>query len=124
MAKVELVRTAELADAPQTPSLTRRQAFASEGVWIGVATMEAHSVTGWHHHGNHTTYVYVASGHPRIESGPGGRDVLEAAPGDFVKIPTRTIHRESNRRKEKGLLIVFRLGSGPTVENTEGPETE
>jgi uncharacterized RmlC-like cupin family protein len=93
-------------------------------MWIGVATMEPHSVTGWHHHGNHTTYVYVASGHPRIESGPRGQDVLEAAPGDFVKIPTQTIHRESNPRKEKGLLIVFRLGSGPTVENTEGPETE
>lgn len=124
MAKAELVRKAELADAPQTPGLTRRQAFASEGVWIGLATMEAHSVTGWHHHADHTTFVYVASGHPRVESGPGGRDVIEAAPGDFVRIPAHTIHRESNRRREEGLLIVFRLGSGPAVVNTDGPETE
>jgi uncharacterized RmlC-like cupin family protein len=122
MTKPEVVRKEALASTPQTPGLIRRQAFASEGVWAGEATTEPGQVSGWHHHGDHSTYLYVISGRARLESGFQGHDVVDAGPGDFVKIPSHTIHRESNPGKEVQRLVVFRLGSGPVVVNVDGPE--
>jgi uncharacterized RmlC-like cupin family protein len=58
-----------------------------------------------------------------MESGPGGRDVVEAGPGDFLLVPPGAIHREGNPADEDGTVIVVRSGSGPPVTNVEGPAT-
>lgn len=110
-------------EAAPTPGIARREAFASEGVWAGLATTEPGMVSGWHHHGDHTTYVYVTTGRFRLESGAGGKDVIEGGPGDFVRIPARTVHRESNPTEEEALAIIVRVGTGPVVVNIEGPDS-
>lgn len=124
MDRPELVRRDAMRNAAQTPGILRREAFATGDVWAGVATTDPGVVSGWHHHGDHTTYLYVVSGRFLLESGPGGSDVLEAGPGDFVKIPARTVHRESNPAAGTGTTVLIRIGRGPVVVNVEGPETD
>ncbi len=124
MAKPELVRKDAMAEAQPTPGILRREAFRSDGIWAGVATTDPHMASGWHHHGDHTTYLYVASGRFLLESGVGGRDVLDASPGDFVKIPARAVHRESNPADEPGRTVLVRIGTGPVVVNVDGPDAE
>jgi uncharacterized RmlC-like cupin family protein len=116
------VRHDELVDAGQTPGMTRWAAFEEPGVWVGVARTAPGSVSGWHHHGDNTTYVYCQSGALRMESGPGGRDTVEAGPGDFMVIPANTVHRESNPADTEGVVILTRVGTGPVLTNVEGPD--
>lgn len=122
MAEIQVVRRGAYADTDQTPGMVREQAFAREGVWTGVVRAAPGTVSGWHHHGEHDTYVYVVAGKLRLESGPGGRDVVELGPGEFGLIPARTVHREGNPADRESELIGFRVGSGPVVVNVEGPE--
>jgi uncharacterized RmlC-like cupin family protein len=116
-----VVRASDLGEGQSTAGVVRREAFSGGGAWIGTATTEPAVVSGWHHHGEHDTYVYCVRGAVRVESGPGGSRVAEAGPGDFVHIPPRAIHRESNPSGEVQLLVVARFGSGPVVVDVEGP---
>jgi uncharacterized RmlC-like cupin family protein len=118
----QIVRRTELADAGQTPGMVRRVAFESEGLWIGLAETDAGAVSGWHHHGDNTTYVYCAKGAIRLESGPKGGDALEAGPGEFLLIPANTVHRESNPSVGASSVVVIRIGSGPVLANVDGPD--
>ncbi|MGZ8591240.1 MAG: cupin domain-containing protein [Actinomycetota bacterium] len=81
---------------PATPGMERQQAFATEGMWAGHVRTEPGMVSGWHHHGEFETAVYVLSGALRFESGSGGVDVADAGPGDFALVPKGVVHRESN----------------------------
>lgn len=117
-----VVRQDELVDAGQTPGMVRRTAFEDSGVWVGTAQTEPGMVSGWHHHGDNTTYLYCASGTVRMESGPGGRDVVEAGPGDFIIVPANTVHRESNPSENESIIVLTRVGAGPVVANVEGPD--
>lgn len=116
------VRHDELVDAGQTSGMTRWTAFEEAGVWVGVARTTPGAVSGWHHHGQNTTYVYCASGAIRIESGPGGREVAEAGPGDFLMIPANSVHREANPSESEAVVIVTRVGTGPVLTNVDGPD--
>jgi len=58
----------------------------------------------------------------RMESGPGGTEVLDAGPGDFLHVPPHAVHRESNPTEKEARIVVFRAGIGPVVLNTDGPE--
>ncbi len=78
--------------------------------------------SGWHHHGDYDTAIYVLSGALRMESGPGGTDMLEARAGDFVFVPKGVIHREANPEDTESHVVVVRAGSGPPVVNVDGPE--
>jgi uncharacterized RmlC-like cupin family protein len=100
----------------------REQAVSTERSWAGHVTTEAGMVSGWHHHGDHESHIYVVSGAMRMESGPDGRDVVEAGPGDFVFVPPHTVHRESNPTSADSTVIVVRAGSGEPVFNVEGPD--
>ena len=62
----------------------REQAVGTDRSWAGYVTTEAGMVSGWHHHGDYESHIYVVSGALRMESGPDGRDVVDAEPGDFV----------------------------------------
>jgi uncharacterized RmlC-like cupin family protein len=104
-----------------TPGMVREQAIAVEGLWSGLVTTEQGMTSGWHHHGEHDTSIYVAAGRLRMEFGAGGGDVVEAAAGDFVFVPKGAVHREGNPGDGPSALVVVRAGSGPTVVNVDGP---
>lgn len=104
-----------------TPGMVREQAFTLGGMWAGVARTQPRMVSGWHHHGEHDSAIYVLSGRLRMESGPGGREVIEAAAGDFLHVPRGAIHREGNPADEPSEIVVVRSGHGPAVFNVDGP---
>ena len=106
---------------PPTPGIVREQAFATEGMWAGVATTGAGATSGWHHHGDYDTAIYVVSGSLVLESGPGGAEVIDARPGAFVFVPKGAIHRETNASDVDSHVVVVRAGSGPPVVNVDGP---
>src|SRR5437660_7520033 len=93
---VRHIRPHDRVEADPTPGMTREQAIAADGLWAGLVRTEPGMTSGWHHHGDHETSIYVVSGHLRMESGPGGGDVVDAVPGDFLHVPSRAIHREAN----------------------------
>lgn len=118
-----MVAADDLTDADPTPGMTRRLASHTEGMWTGTVDTEPHAVSGWHHHGDHETTIYVVSGRLRLESGPGGGHVLEAGPGDFLRVPAGAVHRESNPSDEPARAVIVRCGSGDPTFNTDGPAT-
>jgi uncharacterized RmlC-like cupin family protein len=81
---------------------------------------------GWspdgHHHGEHESATYVLTGALRMEFGPGGTEVLDAGPGDFVYVARRAVHRESNPTGQEAQIVVVRSGSGEPVVNVDGPD--
>lgn len=104
-----------------TPGMTREQAIAIDGMWAGIAHTEPGAVSGWHHHGDHDSTIYVVSGRVRMESGNGGLEVIEAGPGDFLLVPRGAVHREANPGAEPSEIVVVRAGEGPAVFNVDGP---
>lgn len=104
-----------------TPGIVREQAIAAEGMWAGFVRNEPHMTSGWHHHGNHDTALYVLNGEIRLEFGPGGGNAVEAGAGDFLHVPKYVIHREVNPRDEESHVVVVRAGDGPPTVNVDGP---
>jgi uncharacterized RmlC-like cupin family protein len=101
--------------------MKREQAIATEGLWAGLVRTEAGMVSGWHHHGEYETSIYVLTGALRMESGPDGGSIVEAGPGDFLHVPRGAIHREANPGETESQIIVVRAGHGAAVINVEGP---
>ena len=120
-APVWRVRPTERTEGEPTPEMTREKAVATGTMWAGLVRTDARMVSGWHHHGEYETSIYVVSGALRMESGPGGVEVLEAVPGDFVYVPAHAIHREGNPTDDESTLVVVRAGSGDPVTNVDGP---
>ena len=118
---VRLVKPSGRTPGDPTPGMAREQAVATGAMWAGTVTTDAGMVSGWHHHGDHETTIYVLSGLMRMEYGPGGAESLEAGPGDFLYVPPHVIHRESNPSGEPGTAIVVRAGTGEVVTNVDGP---
>jgi uncharacterized RmlC-like cupin family protein len=108
-------------EADPTAGMVREQAIAVDGLWAGLTRTEAAMTSGWHHHGEHETSIYVVSGALRMESGPDGTSVVEAVPGDFLHVPKYAIHRESNPTVAESHLVVVRAGTGPVTINVDGP---
>lgn len=104
-----------------TPGMIREEAVATERMWAGLAKTDAGMVSGWHHHGEYESTIYVLSGALRMEFGPGGSKVLDAAPGDFLYVAPHAVHRESNPTDQEAQIVVVRSGSGEPVINVDGP---
>ena len=104
-----------------TPGMVREEAIASSGLWAGLVRTAPGEKSGWHHHGEYETSIYVVSGSLRMESGPAGGEVIEAGPGDFLYVPPGAIHREANPGGDESRLVVVRAGSGEAVVNVPGP---
>lgn len=105
--------------ADPTPGKVREQAIAVGGLWSGLVRTEPGVASGWHHHGDHDTSVYVIAGTLRIEFGPGGTQSADAGPGDFVHIPKQVVHREVNPGPIPSQEIVTRSGTGPLTINVD-----
>ena len=110
-----------LEPADPTPGMTRHVALDTGTMWSGTVDTDAHATSGWHHHGDHDTTLYVVAGRMRLESGPGGRDVVEAGPGDFIRVPAGAIHRESNPGDDTSRAVIVRCGTGTPTVNVDGP---
>jgi uncharacterized RmlC-like cupin family protein len=121
---VRVVRQHERFAGASTAGMIREEAVATDGLWAGLVRTEPHMASGWHHHDDYETAIYVVAGQLRMEFGPGGRDALEARSGDFVHVPNRVIHRESNPLDDEATLIVVRAGTGEPVVNVDGPEPD
>jgi uncharacterized RmlC-like cupin family protein len=119
--RIVVVTAGDRTPGPATPGMDRQQAVATEGMWSGVVRTEAGMVSGWHHHGEYETVIYVLSGSLRMEFGPGGSDAVEAGPGDFVYVPKGAVHREGNPSAEPADIVVVRAGRGESTVNVDGP---
>jgi len=111
----------DLSAADPTPGMTRRLATHEAGMWTGVVETEPGAVSGWHHHGEHETTLYVVEGRMRLESGPHGEHVVEAGPGDFLRVPAGAVHRESNPGEGTSRAVIVRCGTGAPTTNVDGP---
>jgi len=107
--------------ADPTPGMSRHMAMHADGMWTGTVDTEPHATSGWHHHGDYETTLYIVSGRMRMESGPGGEHVVEAGPGDFLRVPAGAVHRESNPSDDPGRAVIVRCGSGAPTVNVDGP---
>jgi uncharacterized RmlC-like cupin family protein len=101
--------------------MDRQQAIATDGSWAGFVRTEVGMVSGWHHHGEYETVVYVLSGALKMEFGPNGSNAVEARPGDFVLVPKGAVHRESNPSTVPAGIILVRAGSGESTVNVGRP---
>ncbi len=116
---LRVIRSSErVPDTTPTTGMTREHAIAQGGLWAGVVRTEPGMVSGWHHHGEHETTIYVAEGTLRMESAEGATDALA---GDFIHVPPRTVHRESNPGEAPSVAVFSRFGEGPVTVNVEGP---
>ena len=113
-----------LPPGPPTPGMERREVFDHLDRWVGWVRTDAGLAGGWHHHGDRDSYIYVLRGRVRIEYGPGGRDEVRAAAGDFVFNPARMVHREITEPDEPAEFFVVRVGSGPQNVNVDGPDAD
>jgi len=118
---VRVVRENDRVPADPTPGMQREQAFAAPGLWAGVVHTEPGASSGWHHHGQHETSLYVVTGQMRLESGAGGAATVEAGPGDFLHVPAGVVHRESNPGGTRSTVVIARAGSGLPTVNVDGP---
>jgi uncharacterized RmlC-like cupin family protein len=119
---IRRVRANEFSDGPVTPGMHRRQAVATDLVWAGLVHTQPGAVSGWHHHGDHESIIYVLSGALRMEFGTHGADVFDALPGEFVYVPPYSVHREGNVTEALATLVVTRSGQGESVLNVDGPD--
>jgi uncharacterized RmlC-like cupin family protein len=118
---VRKIGAGELTEGTSTPGMAREQAVATDGMWAGLVHTEPGMVSGWHHHGEFQTSIYVVSGVLRMEFGAGGAKAVDAAPGDFVYVAPYAIHREGNPTPAPATAVVFRAGQGEVVINVEAP---
>ena len=120
---VRRIRPDERTEGPATAGMIREEAIATETMWAGLVRTAPGMMSGWHHHGDFESVIYVTTGALVMEFGPGGLETLEAQPGDFVYVAPGAIHRESNPTVEESHIIVVRSGSGEAVINVDGPES-
>ena len=74
--------------------MSRQVALHTETMWSGTVDTAAGAVTGWHHHGDHDTTLYIVSGRMRLESGPGRRARRRGRAG---RLPARARRRRAPR---------------------------
>ena len=115
--RVQLIRRDELGEGQATAGMARSQAFTSDDCWTGTVVIEPRTASGWHHHGEHRSYLYIVRGKASFENEAGER--LDASSGDFVFVGPREIHREINPGDQPSEVVLFRIGSGPVVVNVE-----
>ncbi len=122
MSTIYRITPEEREEGQPTPGMVREQAVWTDRMWSGFVRTEPGMVSGWHHHGEHESTIYVLTGSLRMEFGSGGEETFEAGPSDFVFVGKQVVHRESNPSAEEGTLVVVRAGQGEPVINVDEPE--
>ena len=120
--EVRLIRPEErTTETQQTSGMTREAAIASGALWAGFVRTAPRMSSGWHHHGEQETSIFILRGRLRLEFGSRGTASVDAREGDFLHVPPHAVHRESNPADEEGHIVVVRAGTGPAVVNVDGP---
>jgi uncharacterized RmlC-like cupin family protein len=129
MAGVRIIRAGERTlSTAQTTNMRREAAIEPvEGatgpqLWMGLVTTPPGGVSGWHHHGECVSGIYVVSGRARFSWGPGGQEQAEVGPGDFLEVAAGAIHQEEALGETPLVLVVARGAAGTLVVNTSEPE--
>ena len=119
-----VVRPADAAIPPsgQTPGMERRELLQHEDRWIGWVRTQPGVASGWHHHGDRDTYIFMTAGSIAIEFGPGGREQVVSSAGELGYVPANTVHREVTGTEGLGTAFVMRIGAGPQTINVDGPD--
>ena len=120
--RVRRIRPDERTEGPATAGMIREEAVATVAMWAGLVRTAPGMVSGWHHHGDFESVIFVTTGALIMEFGPGGHETLEARPGDFLYVAPGAVHRESNPTAAESHIVVVRSGSGTPVFNVDGPE--
>ena len=105
----------------QTAGMQREELVSTHNAWVGMVQTEPGFTSGWHHHGDYDTYVYVISGELKLDFGEAGKESCVAKAGEVAFIPSDTVHRESNPSTEKQVLFGVRVGQGAPVFNVDSP---
>src|SRR5688500_17264839 len=84
MSTIYRVTPGERMEGQPTQGIVREQAVETAGMWAGLARTDAGMVSGWHHHGEYESAIYVLTGSLRMEFGSAGEETFDAEPGDFV----------------------------------------
>ncbi len=121
MSTIYRITPEERMEGVPTPGIVREEAVHTEGMWAGLARTETGMVSGWHHHGEYESTIYVLTGSLRMEFGSEGAEIFDADPGDFVFVGKQAVHRESNPSADEATFIVVRAGEGEPVVNVDGP---
>lgn len=119
---VRKIGAGERTVADPTPGMVREEAIRAGGLWSGFVSTDAGMETGWHHHGEHESSIFVIDGAIRVQFGAGGASEVEAGAGDFVYVPKRAVHRETNPGSVAAHSVVSRAGVGPVTINVDGPD--
>src|SRR4051794_26723140 len=119
---VRRVRADELTEADPTPGMRRERAFEAPGLWAGLVHTEPGATSGWHHHGEHETSLYVVRGTMRLEFGPGGTESVDADEGGFLHVPAHPVHREPTPPPLPSTAVIARAGRGVPTVNVDGPD--
>jgi uncharacterized RmlC-like cupin family protein len=101
--------------------MLREEAIVLDDLWSGRVHTEPGATSGWHHHGDHDTVIYVVRGAIRVETASG---LVQGDSGDFLHVPALTVHRESNPTSETSEVVLVRRGTGPVVVNVDGPTVD
>ena len=117
---VRVFTPADLVSADPTDGMRRARAFELPLLWAGQVETEPGAVSGWHHHDSNESSLYVVRGVLRLEF-EGYDGYIDAGPGDFVHVPSWTVHRESNPSREPSLAVIARSGGGIPTVNVDGP---
>jgi uncharacterized RmlC-like cupin family protein len=94
---VRRIRPDERSEGPATAGMIREEAVASGSMWAGFVRTAPGMMSGWHHHGEFESVIYVATGALLMEFGPDGRETLEAEPGDFLYVAPGAVHQRATR---------------------------
>ncbi|MGH2355316.1 MAG: cupin domain-containing protein [Chloroflexota bacterium] len=105
----------------QTSGMVRQELVSAPGTWIGITRAAPGLASGWHHHGDYDTYVYVLSGTARLEFGPAGREACDGEAGDLLVVPKGVVHREVSPAGVEAVALIVRVGSGDPVFNVDRP---
>jgi uncharacterized RmlC-like cupin family protein len=119
---IQRITPDQRAEGQPTPGMVREQAVQTDRMWAGFVRTDPGMVSGWHHHGEYESTIYVLTGVLRMEFGAQGGTSFDAGPGDFVFVGKQLVHRESNPSTEPATIVVVRAGEGEPVFNVEGPE--
>ena len=115
---VVVVHPDEADASPSTPGMEFRKFFDRDRRWIGFAGWirnEAGDKSGWHHHADNQTFVYVIRGSVTFDFGASGAQRAVARAGDFVFVPAHTRHHEMTSEDEDLEAFVFRVGGRPST---------
>ena len=123
MADVVVVRPEQRSvDTTQTLNMVRQAGIApdtcdSRGLWIGYVSSPP-GPGGPHHHGDAESGIYVLKGRVAIRFGDALEQSVQAEAGDFIYVPSNTVHLEENLSEtEPAELIVARNSAEYLVVN-------